>query len=218
MSTVDGDSELQARRTRRRSKPSRGDQQEQVILDAFVELLHEHRFAELTVAKVAAAVGMSRPAVYFYFGSMEELLVAVIGRGLSELMDSIESVDIKPDATPMDVLVVGLERTAEGWRSHGDLLGTAIEHAHAIPAVYAQWRMLLDRGVDLYVALMTWAADLAGKPAPDEDEARRYAELCMLMVGNAFHQSYIAGQDPKSEQRLKQDLLTLVSRSLELQE
>lgn len=160
---------------------------------------------------------MSRPGVYFYFGSIEELLVALVRRGLSELIQSLESVPIPTDATPAEVLEIGLRRTAEGWRSHGPVLRTALEHAYRVPGVHEQWRMLVDRGVDLYVALMNWAADLAGRPAPDGDVARRQAELCMLMVGHAFHDRHETRSRAADQGLLERDLLLLVTRALELQ-
>lgn len=217
MSEDGGKSHLQDRRWRRRQTPSRGDQREEAILDAAQLLLDEHRFSELTVAAVAAAAGISRPALYFYFGSMEELLVALVTRGLTEVIETLESIDIPPDATPVDVLAIGVERTAAVWRSHGALLKTAAEHAYRVPAVGAQGRMLLDRGVDLYMALMAWSADLANRPPPDEADARRYAELCMRMVGNAFEELHQSPHDTADEQRLQGDLLTLISLALELE-
>jgi TetR/AcrR family transcriptional regulator, ethionamide resistance regulator len=194
----------------------RGDRQEQAILDAAERLLGDHQFDALTVATVAEAAGISRPGVYFYFGSMEELLVAVVGRRLTELIDTLETVSIPPPATPRQVLEIGLRRTGEGWRSHGPVLKAAVEHAYRISGVHDQWRMLIDRGVELYVALMSWSADLDGRPAPDRDTAGAHAELCMLMVGHAFHHRYESHLRATDDGSFEHDLLLLVSRALEL--
>lgn len=216
--STNSESELQTRRARRRETPSRGDRREQAILDAAEQLLQDHRPSDLTVGKVAGLVGISRSAVYFYFGSIEELLVALVERGLAELAASIESVEIPADATPREVLAIGMTPSVNGWRNHPALFQTTLELAPHVPAVFEQWRAFLDRNIDLYVALMEWAAQLAAHPALSEQDARRHAELCLLMVGQAFHQLHIAGYNPAAEERLEQDLLIVISRALELGE
>ncbi len=216
MSTKPADSNLQTRRNRRRTAPRRGDEQERAILDATDQLLDEHRFEALTVAMVASAAGISRPSVYFYFGSMEELLVALIRRGLNELISSIESVTIPPDATPVDVLAIGVRHTSDGWRSHGPLLRTAVDFAYRVPTIRQDWQALLERGVDLYLELMTWSALIDERPEPDTVAARRQAELCMLMVGYALHDLYETSPDEATVKQREHDLVLLVSRALEL--
>lgn len=218
MSTTEPKSHLEDRRLRRRETPSRGDQREDAILDATQQLLAEKRFGDLSVATVASAAGISRPALYFYFGSMDELLVALIKRGLAEVIDELEAIEIPPETTPGEVLAIGLARTAEIWRSHGHLLKTAAEYEHAVPAVGAQGQELIRRGVDLYTALMAWSAHLAGRPASNEDDARRHAELCMRLVGNAFQHLHESPHDTDDEQRLIADLLMLIVRALQLDE
>lgn len=216
MSDVQDKSRLESRRSRRRETPSRGDQREQAILDASQQLLAEKRFRDLTASAVASAAGISRPALYFYFGSMEELLVALVKRGLAEVIDELQSIEIPPEATPHEVLRVGLTHTAGIWRSHGDLLKAAAEYEHTIPAVGAEGQELIGRGVDLYLALMTWAADLAGRPAPSDEAARRHAELCMRMVGDSFQHLHERDHDEADERQLVDDLLVVISRALRL--
>ncbi len=216
MSTHQADSNLQARRDRRRHAPRRSEEQERAILDAAELLLGERRYEDLTVADIATAAGISRPGIYFYFGSMDELLVALVRRGLTELMDSIASVSIPPDATPVDVLAIGIRHTSDGWQSHGPLLRTAIEYSYRVPAIHQEWRALLQRGVDLYVDLMTWSAETNNRPLPATTEARRHAELCMLMVGHALHDLYETSRDPATIEQREQDLLLLVTRALQL--
>jgi len=216
MSTAQGDSNLQARRDRRRHAARRSEAQERAILDAAERLLDERRYEDLTVADIATAAGISRPGIYFYFGSMEELLVALVSRGLTELMDSIASVSIPPGAGPVDVLATGLRHTSDGWRSHGPLLRTAVEQAYRVPAIYQEWRGLLQRGVDLYVELMTWSAEIDNRPPPEGAEARRHAELCMLMVGHSLHDLYENSADAAAIDQREQDLLLVVTRALQL--
>lgn len=218
VSTLDDDapSGNQARRTQRRTRQRRGDLQEQAILDAAERLLHEHRFADLTVGKVAAAAAISRPGVYFYFGSMEEILTALVTVRLSTLTDLIDDLEAGPDATPREVLGEGIERIAGAWRAHGTLFRTVVEQLGSIPAVYAQWRAAVDQAIEMYVLLAGWAASLAGRSEPDEPALRRRIELCMFMEGMAFTQLSIRGHDSDEEAQLKVDLVDAIAKVLEL--
>jgi AcrR family transcriptional regulator len=209
-------SELAARRVRRRESRRRSEEQEAAILDATERLLADHPFSDLNAGMVAGAAGLSRPALYFYFGSMDELLVALVTRGLDQVIASIEAVEVGPDASPGDVLSLGIARTGELWRANRSVLRTAIEHAHRLPAVRAQWQSLLERGVELYVQLMLWSAQRAGRPAPDAAVARRHAELCMLLVGHALDELHAGPHRRADARRLEHDLLAIVGRALEI--
>lgn len=207
---------MQRRRERRRRERSKGERQEQALLDAAVALLAERRFDDLNVADVAEAAQTSRPSVYFYFASMQDLLVALVRRELSGLISSLEQIAIPDGATPVSVLEQGLRRTGQLWREHYAVLRAAVENSYRVPGVYEQWRGFLARGIDLYVALMTWAAELDDRSAPDDADARRRAELCMLMVGHAFHDHHESRADAEGSGQLEQDLLAVLTRALEL--
>jgi AcrR family transcriptional regulator len=52
------------------------------ILDAATRLFGQHGFTETGIDEIGAAVGVTGPAVYRYFASKEELLVAVLDRAV----------------------------------------------------------------------------------------------------------------------------------------
>jgi AcrR family transcriptional regulator len=52
------------------------------IVDAAVRLFHERGFTETGIDDIGAAVGITGPAVYRYFASKEDVLVAVIDRSV----------------------------------------------------------------------------------------------------------------------------------------
>lgn len=206
-----------ARRPRHSKAPSRGDQRERAILDAATQLLREVRFEDLNAERVANAAGISRTSLYFYFESMHDLLAAVIGRALREMIESIEGLGDDAYTSPVATLAAGLRFTCETWRVHGPIQKTALDYAHSIPAVHEHWRMLLERGITLYVALMQWAAKDAGRPPPQEAAARRHAELFMLMVGYGFYELFESPHTDDDEDQLINDLLLLGTRALELE-
>jgi AcrR family transcriptional regulator len=175
------------------------------------------RFADLSAERVAGAAGISRTSLYFYFESMHDLLAAVIGRALTEMIESIEALGEVPHSSPVQTLAAGLRFTCETWRLHGPIQKTAVDYAHSIPAVHEHWRTLIERGITLYVALMEWAADDAGRPPPFEPVARRYAELFMYMVGQAFYELFETPHTNDDETELIDDLLVMGTRALELE-
>ncbi|HXY91580.1 MAG TPA: TetR/AcrR family transcriptional regulator [Acidimicrobiia bacterium] len=54
----------------------------EAIVDAAARLFHERGFGETGIDDIGAAVGVTGPAVYRYFASKEELLVAVFDRAV----------------------------------------------------------------------------------------------------------------------------------------
>lgn len=63
---------------------------------------------------------------------------------------------------------------------------------------------------------MTWSAEVDNRLPPESAEARRQAELCMLMVGHALHDLYENSADAAAIEQREQDLLLLVTRALQL--
>ncbi|MCV7198510.1 TetR/AcrR family transcriptional regulator [Mycobacterium angelicum] len=87
------------------------------MLDAAVNLLHEHGPDALQTRKVAGAAGTSTMAVYTHFGGMRELIAEVAEQGLRQF-DAALSVPQSADPVA-DLLAVGL-----AYRRF------AIEHPH----------------------------------------------------------------------------------------
>src|ERR1700730_8175141 len=71
------------RRTRRLR-----DDAEREILDAAEALLAERSFGALSVDDLMARTGMTRSSFYHYFGSLDEVAVALMRRVQGEMMDA----------------------------------------------------------------------------------------------------------------------------------
>jgi AcrR family transcriptional regulator len=103
-------------------RPSTGARER--ILEGCLEVLKESGYAGLTIAKVAAASGESKPLVSYHFGSKDGL-VAAAGRELGqeitrEVLDGLEG------ATTVEAIVAG----AAG------ALWSLIERDERLPRVY----------------------------------------------------------------------------------
>jgi AcrR family transcriptional regulator len=79
------------------------------IVDAAVRLFHERGFTETGIDDIGAAVGITGPAVYRYFASKEDVLVAVIDRSVEHAAGLAEDARAGA-ASPEDAL----ERLVDG--------------------------------------------------------------------------------------------------------
>lgn len=64
----------------------------QQIVDAAARIFNEQGFHRASMAEIAAAVGMLKGSLYYYFQSKDELLFEVILTPLQKLVDALEAV------------------------------------------------------------------------------------------------------------------------------
>jgi AcrR family transcriptional regulator len=143
----------------RRGRPSTGARER--ILEAAIEVLKADGYAGLTLAKVAARAGESKPLVAYHFGSKQGL-VGAAGRAIAEMItdEVLEAVD---GATSVEEVVRGVDAGVERIldedervaRLYFDLAAVSVvepEVRRTIAAVNEQWREVLVR-------LLTEASD-----------------------------------------------------------
>ena len=136
----------------RRGRPSTGARER--ILDAAIEVLKADGYAGLTIAKVAARAGESKPLVTYHYGSKQGLVQAA-GRTIAEMItdevlaavDGAETVGsvIRGVATGVERVLDRDERVA---RLYFDLAAVSVvdpEIRGTIAEVNEQWRVVLMR-------------------------------------------------------------------------
>ncbi|MGJ5691939.1 helix-turn-helix domain-containing protein, partial [Streptomyces pratensis] len=64
----------------RRTTGRKGDVRERAILDTCEALLAHKGYDAMTVGDVAQGAGITRGALYFYFGSKQEVVTALVAR------------------------------------------------------------------------------------------------------------------------------------------
>ena len=150
---------MQAQVAPRRGRPSTGARER--ILDAAIEVLKADGYAGLTLAKVAARAGESKPLVAYHFGSKQGL-VSAAGRSIAEMITE-EVLSAIDGATTVEAVVsgvdVGVERVLDEdervARIYFDLAAVSVvepEVRRTIAEVNEQWREVLVR-------LLTEASD-----------------------------------------------------------
>jgi AcrR family transcriptional regulator len=157
----------------RRGRPSTGARER--ILDAAIEVLKSDGYAGLTIAKVAAEAGESKPLVVYHYGSKQGLVQAA-GQAIAAMItdEVLAGVD---GAGTVEAVIRGvdagvervLDRDERVARLYFDLAAVSVvdpEIRRTITEVNEQWRVVLVR-------LLTEASD--GLPAG-------HARVLALMV------------------------------------
>jgi TetR/AcrR family transcriptional regulator, transcriptional repressor of bet genes len=136
----------------RRGRPSTGARER--ILEAAIEVLKADGYAGLTIAKVAARAGESKPLVPYHFGSKQGL-VGAAGRSIAEMITQEVLASVEGAETVEAVIrgaAVGVERVLEQderiARLYFDLAAVSVvdpEIRATIAEVNEQWRVVLTR-------------------------------------------------------------------------
>ena len=143
----------------RRGRPSTGARER--ILEAAIEVLKSDGYAGLTIAKVAARAGESKPLVAYHYGSKQGLVQAA-GRSIAQMITD-EVLDAVDGATTIEAVIRGVDAGVERVldedervaRLYFDLAAVSVvdpEIHRTIAGVNEQWREVLVR-------LLTEASD-----------------------------------------------------------
>ncbi|MGQ4513208.1 TetR family transcriptional regulator [Streptomyces sp. DW26H14] len=176
---------------RRRETPTKGDLREQAILDTAEALLDTEGFEQMTVEAIANGAGISRGALYFYFGSKQDVLAALVVRTMSRLNSAAPAGTEGPAGDPMAAVAEAVRRTRDTWRAHGRVMRAAVEYAALIPEVGAAWNATVE-GFAAATARNLVAAGVPGTTTPDGAHALATA-LCWMTERMFYTASAAAG-------------------------
>lgn len=94
-------------------KERQRQEREQLILRAAEAVLIEQGYDAMSMEDVASRVGISRAAIYLHFPSKEDLVFALLERGLRSFVDCLVSV-LASTASPREKVRVIIEQTYGG--------------------------------------------------------------------------------------------------------
>src|SRR5258705_9842258 len=110
-----------SRGRRMRTRLPRAERERQMLETAHA-LFAERGYAEVTMDEVAAAVGVTKPLLYNYFGNKERLYAACMAPAAEALADAIVAA-LRAAASPAEALSSAihaffafLDADREGWR------------------------------------------------------------------------------------------------------
>lgn len=145
--------------------PTRADQQRRRMLTVSAEIFSRRGFRATSMNEIAAAVGLSKPTLYHYFSSKEEMLVRLYSDVLDESLGMArEVVDRAP--TPLDA-VRELISSRVAYTCHNqDLLKVCFEEEHELPVQLAE-QLLRRRRAYEDVFLTALDGHLRANPSVD---------------------------------------------------
>lgn len=165
---------------RRARTATKGDLRERAILAAAEAHLAQAGPETVTVESLATAAGITRGAFYFYFGSKDEVLAALVARTITALTRDVAATESVAD--PAVALRRAIDHTAQQWYDHGRVLRLAVDLSPTVPAIDTVWRAAIAATVDTTTAI----ARRAGLP---DGEARALATALVCMTERSCYQS-----------------------------
>lgn len=84
----------------------------EALLFAAVTMFNEHGFAATSIEDVAASLHVTKPVIYRYLGSKDQVLLECVKRGMAQVQDAIQSARLTP-GTGLDRLTLFLRCYAE---------------------------------------------------------------------------------------------------------
>ena len=140
------------------------------MLDAAARIFSRRGYHEATVDEIAEAAGISKPMVYLYFGSKEDLFVAVVEREsgrLNKMVTDAVAIGLPPYEQlrrGLEAFLVFVDQHRDGWsvlhrraRVQGGPLAKGINRIRA-------------RTVEVVAALLERAVTEAGAPVPPRQD------------------------------------------------
>jgi AcrR family transcriptional regulator len=148
---------------------------EQQMLDAAVAVFSTNGFHAASMDEIAARAGISKPMVYAYLGSKEELFVACLHREGTRLMEALIH-SVEPDLPPDEQLWRGLRAFFTFVGAHRDGWSVLYRQARGQEPFAAQLAEVRARMVDVVATLLTRVIAAGGRPhKPNDVTAMAYA-------------------------------------------
>lgn len=163
----------------------KGDLREQQILDAAEGLLDSRGYFEMTVNEIAEAAGITRSALYFYFGSKQDVVTALVARTVQALRDKSEAARNDP-ADPETVVATALDRALQLWLKHSVVMRAAVDLSSTIPEIDELWTGAADIFIEAIAKVLMRMGVLAGSGPGD---AHAVAEALCWMIERTFYQA-----------------------------
>jgi AcrR family transcriptional regulator len=147
------------------------------ILDAAAKVLSENGYAGLRLTDVAAEAQIQAPAIYYYYGSREDLIEEVMWAGIADMREHVAAAlaELPDETPPLDRLLVAVETHLRHTLEISHYATASIRNAGQVPQTIRKrqiveeerygeiWRRLINdlarQGklrpeLDLYIAQM----------------------------------------------------------------
>jgi AcrR family transcriptional regulator len=149
---------------RPRVRLSKGERR-QTILDAATDLLVADGPESLTMERVAARVGISKPVLYDHFANSGDLLAAVYDDYATYLVETVGDALAQAGGSLTDLIRASIEGYFEAVAAKGFVLRVLGGAAGREPMIRSARQQVRDRWADF------WTAELRGRQCPNKQPA-----------------------------------------------
>jgi AcrR family transcriptional regulator len=176
------------RRERRLASGRRSDTRWLEILGAASKVFRRVGYPQATLDDVAGEVGLHRATLYYYVGTKEELLVALLQEPLEKVRVRLEEVAAQPHAGP-DKLAATLREYVRTMDEHPELFIFLSENVHTVMSGPEADR--IRRNAHQYGVVLTRViADGAEAGEFRTDIEPRFAVMGIMGMFNWIHRWY----------------------------
>lgn len=169
-------------RARYVARPSRGDQRREQLLVALEDLLAERPLADIGIADISRAAGVTRSAFYFYFPTKAAAVAALLSDFRDEMQQAGAPWYEDDTATPLERVQVTVDASFALWRDHAGLLVAMLDAIGADPEVRQIWETWTQAFVEQITARIVSDRD-AGLSRPTSDPHA----LATLLMGATLY-------------------------------
>ena len=148
---------------------------EQQMLDAAVQMFSVNGYHETSMDVIAAEAQISKPMLYLYYGSKEELFAACLSRELSRFVESVRA-DIDLKRSPRELLrhtIISVLHYIDANRASWIVLYTQATSSQAFAHTVREGR---EKVIDLVARLLESGTR---EPLPDSD----FHMMAVALVG-----------------------------------
>jgi AcrR family transcriptional regulator len=152
------------------------------LLDAAGHELQARHWADITMADIAVAAGVSRQTLYKEFGSREEFAQVLVMREAESFLDAVEQAVNKHLADPSKALARAFDLFLTGAAENPVLRAIVLEEGaeELLALLTTQGKPLVERAADRLTAVM-----LAGWPAMRRRDAELLAD-CLVRLAISY--------------------------------
>jgi AcrR family transcriptional regulator len=156
---------------------------ERQILDAAVEVFSRHGYHSASMDEISEVAGISKPMIYTYLGSKEDLFTACIHRESTRMLEAIAG-GIKADLPPDVQLWHGLRSFFEFVGANRDSWHVLHRQASAQGGPFTEeLAAMRSRAISLVAALLVDSAHNASKAEVGEAADQSGQALAAALVG-----------------------------------
>jgi AcrR family transcriptional regulator len=132
------------------------------MLDAAVAVFSAYGFHHASMDEIAARAGISKPMVYAYLGSKEDLFIACLHREATRLMEAMVRT-VEPDLPPDEQLWRGLRGFFTFVAAHRDGWSVLYRQARVQAPFAGELARMRERMVEVVTGLLTRVMEGGGR-------------------------------------------------------